>query len=169
DLPPEGLQELKQVELVDRARATGRAGFMYLVWLVLMPIGLVMGVRNWPVFGLLVGMSLAMAIYSFWMSRSPSRATPTFMRPFVVGNFLLVGVATSLFSPFVVVPALAATSGSSMVIAIRANATTRRFVFGSALLSVFVPALLAFAGFLPPSFTVDQGMIHIHPGIVSYP
>jgi serine/threonine-protein kinase len=168
ELPPEGLQELKQVELVDRAKAAGRSAYMYLTWLLLLPVALIMGVKSWPAFFTLIGLSIVAASYSAWMSRSPERAVPRFTRPFIILNFVLVGAAATLFSPFIVVPGLAATSASSLVISIRANLRTRRFIFFAAGASIFVPAVLSLVGLLPHTILFQNGEIHVLPMMTMY-
>ena len=168
-LPPEAEAQLKKVELADRARAARRSALMYATWLLLVPTVFVFGVRSWPAFIALLVSSLAAIGFAAWVSTSPERAAPRYMRIMIVINFILVACSTTCFGPFIFAPALAGTSAAVFVVAIRANTLTRRWLMSLSLLSVFVPYALQVFGVMPPSYAFHDGIIEIRPILEDFP
>jgi serine/threonine protein kinase len=166
-LPEEARAELVTVELRDRAAASRRAWPVYLAWLSLVPVSFVMGLRSGTALALLAALSLGSAVYAWWMGQG--HAEPKYMRIALWLNAALIGVSTTLFGPFVAAPGVAATTVAALVVAIRATALTRAVALGSAVAAIFVPAALQWLHVLPPSYSIEHGVIVIHPFLMEFP
>jgi hypothetical protein len=168
-LPPEAEAQLKQVELADRARSSQRSALMYATWLLLVPTIFIFGVRSWPaVIALLVTTIVAVG-WAAWMGTSPERSAPRYMRLMIMINFALVACSTTCFGPFILAPALAATSAAAFAVAIRANAITRRMLVTLSVASIFVPFVLQSLGMIPASYVFRDGVIEIRPVLENFP
>jgi len=168
-LPPEAAAELKAVELRDRQSASRRSSRMYFSYLAMLPLAFLMGIRSTTAFVVLGSLVVLTMAWSVWMSRAVERNTPAYTRPAICLNYILVGVASLLFGPFVLVPGFVGTSGASMAISIRANLRTRRLILGLSMAAVFVPFALQVLGVLPQMYVLKNNTIEIHPMLIDYP
>lgn len=168
ELPPEAKAELLAVEMEDRRRATLRAATSYLSWLLAIPELLWMGVRNWSAFWIGGAVALMAALGALFQGKT-GRVAPRHMRLGLIANFVAVATTSTIFGPLVFTPVIATSLGAASVVAIRANALTRRMIGIMTFLAVFAPYGLQCIGVLPPSYAFEDGVIKILPVLVDYP
>jgi serine/threonine protein kinase len=168
DLPRAAQDELRAIERRDRARAAGRASNMYIVWLALIPLVWLTGVRSFGALAAIVVSVVAVAAYARWVASVPERATSGRLFGAMVLNTVLIGACTTIFGPFVLVPGVAASSAAAFVLAVREKSVWRQAPFVLAALAVFVPLALEEVGVLPRSFTFADGAITIHPVVTHF-
>jgi hypothetical protein len=82
--------------------------------------------------------------------------------------FLVVGLTSTLFGPFVLVPGTAVVTVATLLINLRANPAARRAAPLLGLAAVFVPALLQISGLAPRSYAFDGGSIRIVSNLVEF-
>ncbi len=169
ELPSEAREELRMVELRDRALAARRMSRTYIAWLVMLSFIGLMGIRSMPALVALAVVAVLIAAYAAWMGSAPERAAPKYMRVGLILNCTLVGMSSFAFGPFLLTPGLAASSAAGYVIATRANAQTRRFAFVLAGCAVGIPAAAQLLGIMPASYTFEAGLIQIHPFLAEFP
>ena len=167
DLPPHAEQELLAVNRRDRAEAAYATSVALASWVLIFPLVLLMGVRQWePVLllALLLGMQI---IYSLWMGFTGNTA-PRFMRWALPALFLSVSLLCVLFGPLIIVPGVAAAQGSTMMVSLRANQQTRRFILSLSLAAVLIPVALQYFGVLPASYLFEGGVLKVVPWAVDF-
>ncbi len=163
DLPPAALAELREGERRDRARSALRASRMYIVWLGLVPLLWVMGVKSWPALATIAILMLVTSAHAQWVGAKVERAEPAQFLASMSLNFVLVGACSTIFGPFVLVPGVAASSAAAYVLAVRKRSLLRATPFAMAMLAVFVPLVLEHAGILPRSYALENGVLTIFP------
>ncbi len=168
ELPPEAEAALKEVEGKDRARSAKRMGYGFLSWFLLSPLFLWLGVRSWGCALATEAAVLLVAGYGIWMGKT-GRAGPEYMRWGIALTFVVVGTASFMLGPLILTPAIAGTAAAALVINIRANTLTRRYILISALTSVFFPLGLQLSGLMPASYAVENGQIVLMPVAMNLP
>jgi serine/threonine-protein kinase len=166
-LPPEAEQELKRVELKDRARGARLAGLVYVSWCLCIPLLLWAGVHDWTaaiVLDVAVG---TVAAHAFWIGWT-GRAQPFFMRNQIILNFLMIGTMGMLFGPLLFLPGAAATVAAVFIVSIRANKQTQRLLASMALGAVFVPLALEWLGVLGRSYAFENGALKLLPRLIDF-
>lgn len=168
ELPKEAERELIDVNRRDRQDASFATSVALASWVLIFPLVLVMGVREWaPVLllGLLLGLQI---LYSLWMGFTGNTA-PRFMRLALPALFLSVSMLCVLFGPLIMVPGVAAAQGATIMVSLRANQQTRRFILSLGLAAVLIPVGLQYFGFLPPTYLFKDGVIKVLPWAVEFP
>jgi serine/threonine-protein kinase len=167
DLPPEAEAELREHERRDRARGArdGMLGYGFLA--VTAPILLTMPLLRPALFAAIACAVGATAAYNFWMWRT-GNAGPRHMARLVPAAFLVVGLTSSLFGPFVMVPGTAAVTVASLLVNLRANPRARRATLGLGLAAVLVPVALELLGLARPSYVFEPGSIRIVSDLVEF-
>jgi serine/threonine-protein kinase len=168
DLPASATKELARRERVERARGAGRAARMYVVWLGMLPLLYVMGVRSWPEVIALGALIVVTSAHAQWISMSPERATAQRLVGSMVLNAILVATCSLIFGPLVFVPGVAASSAAGYILAVREKSWLRALPFTLAMLAIFVPLALERTGVLPHAYSFDDGTIRVHPMIASF-
>lgn len=129
------------------------------------PVLLMMPILRPGLFAALVISVVATAGYLGWMWRT-GNAGPRFMSWALPLTFLVVGLMSSVFGPFVLVPELAVVTVATLLINLRANRAVRRAAPLLGLAAVFIPVLLEIAGLEPMSYAFDRGAIRIASNLV---
>jgi serine/threonine protein kinase len=168
DLPPRALEELAAGERKDRAKGAIRAARMYIVWLGLVPLLWVMGVRSWSAIAVLVVLIILSSANAQRIGMSPDRAVAKRLFSAMLLNFALVASVSCIFGPLIFVPGIAASSAASFVIAVREKSWLRSAPFVFAMLAVLVPLALEQLDVLPRAYTFDHGVITVHPFVASF-
>jgi serine/threonine-protein kinase len=167
ELPPEAEAELQALEISNRPRAARDSMLAYIFLALSMPVLLSMRVQRPLLLAALVAVGIGTAAYMGWMWRT-GRAGPKYMGWSLPLAFLLVGMMSSVFGPFVMVPGTAALTVSSFLVNLRANPAVRRATPLLGLASVFVPMLLQLLGVIPPSYVFEGGSIRIVSNLVEF-
>jgi len=167
ELPPEAEAELRALEISTRPRAARDSMLTYAFLAVTAPVLLTMRIQRPLIFIALVAAGVATSAYMGWMWRT-GRAGPRYMGWALPMSFLLVGLMSSIFGPFVMVPGTAALTVASFLVNLRANLAVRRAAPLLGLAAVFVPAVLEFTGVVPPSYVFEPGSIRILSNLVEF-
>jgi serine/threonine-protein kinase len=167
DLPPEAEAELREYEGRDRARGARDGMLAYGFMAVGTPVLLMMPVLRPALFVFLGCAVAATAAYNMWMWRT-GNAGRRYMARLLPMAFLVVGLTSSLFGPFVMVPGTAAVTVASLLVNLRANTAARQATLLLGLASVLVPMALQLAGVVPPSYVFEPGSIRIVSNLVEF-
>lgn len=167
ELPPDAEAALHQIDLRDRTDGARFGMLFYLATLLPAPFLGSLHMRR-PILGLLVLASLFTTIACLaWMWRT-GKAEPRNMKWAVLSSFLLCGLQTTFFGPFIVAPGAAAATAAIFLVSIRASVSTRRALLGLALASIFVPTILQLAGLLPYPYSIVNGKLAISPNLFDF-
>jgi eukaryotic-like serine/threonine-protein kinase len=167
ELPPEAEAELLALESTNRPRAARDSMLAYSFLALTAPVLLTMRIQKPLLFVALVAAGVATSAYMGWMWRT-GRAGPRYMGWALPLSFLLVGLTSSIFGPFVMVPGTAALTVASFLVNLRANLAVRRATPLLGLAAVFIPAALEFTGIVPPSYVFEPGSIRIVSNLVEF-
>jgi serine/threonine-protein kinase len=166
-LPPEAEAELQAVEQKDRAAAAGNGVIAYSLLGLSTPLLLAMSIRRPWLLTLLVIVTVTTTLFMAWMWRS-GKADVEKYRVLLPLCFLLVGLTSTIFGPFVMVPGTAAVTVAGFLVSTRANANVRAWLLVGGLASILVPAALQFAGITPRSYVFEPGGIRIVSNLVDF-
>jgi hypothetical protein len=165
ELPAEVNAELEQLSR-DQVRLGGTTGgVVYLSMCLYIPLLLMMGVRSnwfWMTYVLAVGTSAL----SFGISRLAEPRTRHAMTVFVL-SLVCVSSMSAYFGPFLLVPAVAATS--ALVFSTTNDRSLRGFIIAIASLTVLVPLGLEHAGLVPSSMRFTPDGILLLPRVLWLP
>jgi len=167
ELPPEAEAELQAIESSNRPRVARDSMLAYLFLALSAPVLLTMNVQRPLLFAALVATGVVTAAYMGWMWRTGNADRP-YMSRAVPLSFLLVGLTSAVFGPFVMVPGMAALTVSTYLVNLRANPAVRRAAPILGLAAVFVPAALQLAGIAPQSYVFEPGSIRIVSDLVEF-
>jgi serine/threonine-protein kinase len=167
ELPPQAEAELAELVNRDRPRGARDAMRAYAFMALTGPVLLMMPVLRPGLFVALVASIVATAAYLGWMWRT-GNAGPRFMGWSLPLNFLVVGLTSGVFGPFVLVPGAAVVTVATLLVNLRANPAVRRAAPLLGLAAVFIPALLQIAGVTPRSYAFDRGSIRIVSDLVEF-
>jgi hypothetical protein len=167
ELPPEAEAELQALESTNRPRVARDSMLAYSFLALTAPVLLTMRIQRPLLFVALIATGVATSAYMGWMWRT-GRAGPRYMGWALPLSFLLVGLTSSIFGPFVMVPGTAALTVASFLVNLRANFAVRRATPLLGLAAVFIPAALEFTGIVPPSYVFEPGSIRIVSNLVEF-
>ena len=83
-------------------------------------------------------------------------------------TFLIVGLMTSVFGPFVMAPGVAAVTVATLFVSLRANTAVRRAAPIGALAAILIPTVLELTGVFAPSYVFEHGSIRIVSNLVEF-
>ena len=141
---------------------------MYIVWLGVLPLLWVMGIRDWRPAVLLAVLILVTSAVTYWHSLSSDRATPRSLIGPMLLNCAVVATCSCILGPLIIVPGVAASSAAAFVVGVREKSNLRRLPFLLAIVAVFVPLLLEHFGVLPRAYTFDGDVITVHPFVARF-
>ncbi|MGO9838099.1 MAG: serine/threonine-protein kinase [Polyangiaceae bacterium] len=167
DLPPEAEAELQALESTNRPRAARDSMLAYSFLALTAPVLLTMRIQRPLLFVALVAAGVVTSAYMGWMWRT-GKAGPRYMGWALPLSFLLVGLTSSIFGPFVMVPGTTAVTVASFLVNLRANFAVRRAAPLLGLAAVFIPAALEFTGIVPRSYVFEPGSIRIVSNLVEF-
>ena len=168
ELPPEVIEELERGRQRLASTAAGRSALAYAAALLSVPIFLWMGVRQWPTLYAFAGLLTVSAAGAFVMWKL-QRATGKIAMAAVPFAFVTLGVLSSVFGPFFLVPALCATTAIAFMVSVRAGWRLRGVINVSACLTVLVPFSLAELGVIPRGYRFVDGALQLTPNLVELP
>ncbi len=165
DLPPEAEAELREHQARDRAKGARDGMLTYGFVALTGPLVLSMHVLRPALFVLISCSVAATAAYNWWMWRT-GNAGPRYMARMVPMAFLVVGLTSTLFGPFVLAPGTAAVTVASLLVNLRANAAARTAALLLGLAAILVPVVLQLVGLTPASYVFESGSIRIVSDLV---
>lgn len=167
-LPPEAEERLRAVADRDRARAAGRAALTFLIWLALLPILYVLGVRDPVWFGVMALPVSVLVGLNAYLSKA-GRATPGLNVLTIVLVFAAVASLGALVGPLGLVPAVSITAAATLMISLRADSRMRWFIGTLSVLAIGAPLSAQVLGWLPPSYAFASEGILVLPLAVDLP
>jgi hypothetical protein len=167
ELPPEAEAELKALEARDRPRGARDAMRAYAFLALCGPVLLCMPILRPLYFAGLVAVIVGTATYFGWMWRT-GKAGPRYMGWSLPLSFLVVGMTSTVFGPFVLAPGIAVVTVATLLVTLRANYAVRRAAPLLGLAAVLVPAVLQATGVVPPSYVFERGSIRIVSNLVEF-
>jgi eukaryotic-like serine/threonine-protein kinase len=164
DVPPQAAEAMGHASAEANARVMRLGSFRYATWLAITPLLLWMGVRSWPAalvaIALVTASSLAARAFA---ARRTSGAWPGFA--LLALSTAAVSWVSVFVSPFIVVPALAATN--AMLFALLSDRSLRKWALAASVLAVLAPVVLELTGLVPRSFTFADGSLTLHARAVA--
>jgi serine/threonine-protein kinase len=165
ELPAEAREDIDAAAREWQRKGGRVAGYAYLSWAFFAPMGVLIGVRNWPLAIFIDALWMASAALAFHMARNPD---PKGRMPFVMIllSNLAVAFSAGLFGPFLLTPALAAVNALCFVIGADRMRRTHAITLGIA--SFLVPLALEQAGIVPHSFVFRGGDLVLLPRVMRF-
>jgi eukaryotic-like serine/threonine-protein kinase len=159
-------RELERLE-EEHARAAMRDNSLrVLSWLVVVPFGLLMGVKAGLPMAIVLGLlawCCGLALYQ----RSRQRTSANSRLLLFTSTSALFGSMSGIFGPFVLIPALAAIN--TVVFCLQAAPRERPALLGVGVSAFLVPMLLEVSGLVAPSMTFTNDTLMIQSRILSFP
>lgn len=167
-LPDAAFAELKEVDRLDRARASRANGWAFMAWIGIFPLIFAMGIRDVKTLTWLAIIASATTAYTWWMATT-GRTETRFMVVAGLITFCAVATTSAFFGPLFFVSGLTVTAAASFLVAIRANQRARSLVLLGSLASVLVPTILQLLGVMPARYAFDGRGLTVLPGVVELP
>jgi serine/threonine-protein kinase len=165
-LPPEVEAGVEKGQRETLSRLGSASSVSYAVFGVLVPIGLWMGVRDWSLAGPTIAMFVAAAAaMTFFSRRVLERGPAPFRAPIVAASISLTVVST-IFGPYIFVPAMAAVNTTFFIINNKREVAPP--VIGLGLLPIVLPVALQALGVIPPAYVFDGGTIRLMPLMLEF-
>jgi serine/threonine-protein kinase len=138
----------------------------YLACLLPVPMYLMLGVRNWTLILIAVGLTVAMASGT-WISHRLSFLVEPMFHIRLVLSTLSIALMSRQFGPLVLVPTLAAANTCGY--ALSPYRVRRPLVIALGCCAIAVPALLEWTGVIEESYRASDGMMCIVPHLTNLP
>jgi eukaryotic-like serine/threonine-protein kinase len=146
-------RELEVSRHAARRTAARTAARRYLVWCAFLPLGFVMGIREWPVTIAIVSFMVVAALDAIRLSRRRTVEVRHGVELLAMSS-LAIATISSLCGPFVLVPGIAATN--TMYFAMNSDRRYRPYIMATGVLAVAVPFALELIGVFPASYVFDE-------------
>lgn len=163
DVPADAEAELAQSTESAQREGAKAAAKRYLTWLAAAPLLLWMGVKSPLAAGAVFSLVLASSALA-WILSNKTKITLAMSAGLFVLSTVAVSSMSVFVSPFIVVPALAATNG--MFFAFYSERAWRKVIVLFGGLSIVSPWILEALGILPPSFAFQDGNLLLLPRAV---
>jgi eukaryotic-like serine/threonine-protein kinase len=165
-LPPEAQREIDAQQRAWQRIASRAATFAYLSFSLYAPLGMLMGIRNWPMAVVPELLWLAAAAMSYYAYRHPDPKGQTRYSLLVVSN-LAIASSAWIFGPFMLVPALAAVNALGLIVA--ADRSRRGPAIFLGCCSILLPLAVEWLGVTLPSYAFEQGRFVTLPRALEFP
>ena len=134
-------------------------------WLVLVPLGLLMGVVRPGYVAAMVALVVAVSALAniAWRRGLLSRSIRMTL---LLGSTLLFTLMSGVFGPFLVVPAVAAMN--TVLFSALAPKSERSLIIAVGLVPFLLPLMLELCGLVPASFEFAEGAITLMPRVLSF-
>jgi serine/threonine-protein kinase len=165
-LPPEAHREITRSERDIEACAVRATGDRTLVWALMIPLALALGVHDGVGAALVVGLIVATAL-AFLVARRRVPLTHGAKLGLVVLAMVTTGAFSALFGPFVLAPVFATTT--AVVLSLGFGRALRAPIAVLGLAAILVPFALELAGIMSPSMSIAGDAIVITPRLVGFP
>jgi serine/threonine-protein kinase len=163
ELPSEvkaSIEQLEQTAIQTQMRGALFACFAYLL---VLPVLLWQGVRDWAWFAALAATASMQGLLSMYFLRRPT-ARPVWV-PLII-NSVLVALSARLFGPWLLMPALAVGIMSGLT-AFPTLTDRPWLVTSGVLMGGFTPVVLEAFGLLSPTWSVVAGGVWSHSGVLA--
>ncbi|MBS1148927.1 MAG: Serine/threonine protein kinase PrkC, regulator of stationary phase [Myxococcaceae bacterium] len=161
ELPPAARSQMEAAQAAARVGVVGVAASRAATWLAFVPLILWMGVRDWRLALFALGaLSLSFFAAFYFRLRGEGLTNLASLGLLLLSSFALAGFGFVL-SPFVLVPALAATN--TLFFATYLSSKVRPLAALSGVVAVLAPVGLEALGVLPRSFAFADGHLELLP------
>ena len=165
ELPAEAEGELRRVAEKVFVRSAKIVAINHLIWLAMLPISLLLGLRQ-PAWLFAMAVPLAAIVAAnVWVAHT--RRAP---RPMVIALVALhlasVAALSGFVGPLILGPAFLVSITSAMLVNLRPDRGLRAGILIGALAAVAVPLFLSNVGVLPPSYAFENGRMIVLPAMV---
>ncbi len=166
EVPREAEAELAAAAAAARASAAKAGANRYLLWIVFLPVALWMGVRHVPSTVVTVVAVLLCGASAWWLARQRDVGLRQGFALLLLSS-LTIGLMSSVFGPFILIPGLAATN--TMFFAMAADRSARRVILAMGVLSIALPFFLEMTGVVPPAYDFSGGQLQVLPRATGFP
>lgn len=163
ELPAEVKASIEQLEQVAVQTQMRGALFACFAYLLVLPVLVWQGVRDWAWFAALAATASMQGVLSVYFLRRPT-ARPVWV-PMII-NSLLVALSARLFGPWLLMPALAVGILSGLT-AFPTLTDRPWLVTSGVLVGGFAPVVLEAFGVLSPTWGVVNGGVWSHSGVLA--
>jgi eukaryotic-like serine/threonine-protein kinase len=153
-MPPSVQADMDRAMAATRRTGAGTAFLTYVTCLLMVPAGLLNGVRSWLVFGVCSGALCLATAYTGWMWRRGAVAARNFYTVAALQLTIVASLAAWL-GPFVLIPTM--TAEVTVVFAVLSAGRERLLLTLVAPLAVLIPFGLEAAHLVPPSVLFEEG------------
>jgi serine/threonine protein kinase len=167
EVPPEALAELARERLTSLGTGDRIATRAFMSWFLLAPLGLLMGVRSWPAAMVTTGAWMVAAAVSYFAGRQARPHAKASLPMMITGAFAIT-CTTSLFGPYFFLPGFAVIYGMMFVL-VPPDRSRRGLVVLFSLLTILVPAALAWLNVIPQPYELGGDRIVIHGNMLHVP
>jgi hypothetical protein len=165
-LPAEAHRELARSEQEIEACAVRATGDRALVWALMIPFAVALGVHDARCAALVAGLVLATAL-AFVIARSHVPLSRAAKLGLVVLAMVTTSAFSALFGPFVLAPVFATTT--AVVLSLGFGRALRAPIAVLGVGAVLVPFALELTGMVSPSMSITGDAIVITPRLVGFP
>ncbi len=137
-------------------------------WFLLAPMALAMGIRSWPAAMLSTGAWMIAAAVPYFASSQASRPHAKANLPMLLSGAFAIACTAVLFGPYFFLPGFAVIFGMMFVL-VPPDRSRRVVVVLVSLLTIALPALLAWTGVIPQPYELGEDRIVIHAGMLHFP
>jgi serine/threonine-protein kinase len=166
EVPREAEGELEAAAAAARASAAKAGANRYLLWIVFLPIALWMGVRSVPATVVTIVAVLLCGASAWWMARKALVGVRQGLALLILSS-VTIGLMSSVFGPFILIPGLAATN--TMFFAMAADRSARRVILAMGVISIALPFILEMTGVVPRAYDLDGGQFLVLPRATGFP
>jgi serine/threonine-protein kinase len=169
-LPPAAEREFAEAHIPSRIEGMRFGLLGCLIWIVMFPSTLLLGVRDWTVLVLCLVLALASAVY-LWTRLQASKRDPTKHYGHPIALALVIGLVISLNSawlgPFILTPL----NGSAAMVFFVFHSTRaeRPWIIAILTLAVIAPFGVEFLHLFPPAYTFRGGDLVLHARSLALP
>ncbi len=168
EVPPEALAELGRDRLQNLGTGDRIASRGFLGWFFLAPMAFVMGIRSWPAAVLSTGAWMVAAAVPYFVGRQTSRRHAKASLPMLLTGGFAIACTAALFGPYFFLPGFAVIYGMMFVL-VPPDPSRRVVVVLISLLTILVPAILAWVGAIPEPYELGADRIVIHANMLHLP
>jgi serine/threonine-protein kinase len=165
-IPPEAQESYRHATDGARLRLLRVTGPLWLTWLVVVPLAMVAGVRDWRPLALGAASSFVGACLAWYSARQGVCST---RRVVLLGACaaVTVGASACFLGPFVMPPLCGSTA--AVVAALYARPTERRAVTGMVALAVLAAFAVELLGLVSPAWSFRQDQLTLFARVVVLP
>ena len=161
EVPPGALAELDRDRLQNLGTGDRIASRGFLGWFFLAPMAFVMGIRSWPAAVLSTGAWMVAAAVPYFVGRQTSRRHAKASLPMLLTGGFAIACTSALFGPYFFLPGFAVIYGMMFVL-VPPTPRAAAWSCSISLLTIIVPALLAWIGAIPQPYELGADRIVIH-------
>jgi serine/threonine-protein kinase len=165
DMPQEVVDSIRQENDETGRKQARQAAWTYLSWVGFAVLPIWMGMRDWTLLVIILGLIAVEVVLAFIHSRA-KHPNQSLLIGAAVLNMVLVGVMTRFFGPFVLTPVLAAVAALAFVL--HPLERGRLLIITAGAGAIAVPWALEHLGVLAPSYAYKGDHIEIAANAASF-